>query len=89
MELASKTKQELLKEFGKNESDSGLSEVQIALLTKNIDSIQGHLQTHSGDKHSRRGLQNLVAKRRKMLDYLKSKDLNRYTRLIAKLGIRR
>ena len=89
MTLTTETKQELLQEFGRGENDTGSPEVQIALLTKNIQSVQEHLQDHKGDNHSRRGLQNMVAQRRKLLDYLRSKDLDRYATLIAKLGIRR
>ncbi len=89
MALTTETKHELLQEFGRGEHDTGSPEVQVALLTKNIESVQEHLQEHKGDHHSRRGLQNMVAQRRKMLDYLRSKDLDRYAKLITKLGIRR
>lgn len=89
MALSAEQKEELVTEYKINEKDTGSPEVQVALLTKNIEEIQSHLKVHTGDKHSRRGLQNMVAQRRKMLDYLKSKDLNRYTQLISKLGIRR
>lgn len=89
MALTTETKQDLLQEYGRGDNDTGSPEVQIALLTKNIQSVQEHLQIHKGDNHSRRGLQNMVAQRRKLLDYLRSKDLDRYAELIAKLGIRR
>lgn len=89
MALTTETKQELLQEYGRGEHDTGSPEVQVALLTKNIQSVQDHLHEHKGDNHSRRGLQNMVAQRRKLLDYLRSKDLDRYAKLIAKLGIRR
>lgn len=89
MALTTETKQELLQEYRRGENDTGSPEVQIALLTKNIQSVQEHLQDHKADNHSRRGLQNMVAQRRKLLDYLRSKDLDRYATLIAKLGIRR
>lgn len=89
MALTATTKNEIVTEYGRQENDTGSPEVQVAIMTKNIAAIQAHLQDNKGDNHSRRGLQNLVAKRRRMLDYLKAKDLNRYTTLITKLGIRR
>ena len=89
MALSAESKYEILKEFGRGENDTGSPEVQVALLTKNINSVQEHLQTHQGDKHSRRGLQNMVARRRNLLDYLKSKDVDRYSFLISRLDIRR
>ena len=89
MALSAEQKKELVDEYKRDQNDTGSPEVQVALLTKNIEEIQEHLRVHVGDKHTRRGLQNMVAQRRKMLDYLKSKDLNRYTELITRLGIRR
>ncbi|MCY4144384.1 MAG: 30S ribosomal protein S15 [Gammaproteobacteria bacterium] len=89
MALTAEAKYEVLKEFGRGDSDTGSPEVQIALLTKNINSVQEHLRVHKGDNHSRRGLQIMVARRRKLLDYLKSKDVDRYTFLISRLDIRR
>ncbi|MXW54620.1 MAG: 30S ribosomal protein S15 [Gammaproteobacteria bacterium] len=89
MALSAETKYEVLKEFGRGEGDTGSPEVQVALLTKNINSVQEHLQQHKGDNHSRRGLQIMVARRRKLLDYLRSKDVDRYRFLISRLDIRR
>ncbi len=89
MALTAETKYEIQKEFGRGENDTGSPEVQVALLTKNINSVQEHLQNHKRDNHSRRGLQIMVARRRKLLDYLKSKDVDRYTFLISRLEIRR
>ncbi|MCY3885023.1 MAG: 30S ribosomal protein S15 [Gammaproteobacteria bacterium] len=89
MALTAETKYEVLKEFGRGENDTGSPEVQVALLTKNINSVQEHLQEHKGDNHSRRGLQIMVARRRKLLDYLRSKDADRYRFLISRLDIRR
>ncbi len=89
MALTAESKYEVLKEFGRGEDDTGSPEVQVALLTKNINSVQEHLRVHKGDNHSRRGLQIMVARRRKLLDYLKSKDVDRYTFLISRLDIRR
>ena len=89
MALSAETKHEILKEYERGENDTGSPEVQVALLTKNINSVQEHLAVHNGDNHSRRGLQIMVARRRKLLNYLKSKDFDRYSFLISRLGIRR
>ena len=72
-----------------HEKDTGSPEVQIAILTARINELTDHLRTHKHDNHSRRGLLMMVGKRRKMLDYLAKKDINRYRALIAKLGIRK
>ena len=72
-----------------HESDTGSPEVQIAILTARINELTDHLRVHKHDNHSRRGLLMMVGKRRKMLDYLANKDINRYRALIAKLGIRK
>ena len=72
-----------------HETDTGSPEVQIAILTARINELTDHLRTHKHDNHSRRGLLMMVGKRRKMLDYLAHKDINRYRALIAKLGIRK
>ena len=69
--------------------DTGSPEVQVALLTAQINQLQGHFKAHNKDHHSRRGLIRMVNQRRKLLDYLKRKDLDRYTALIGKLGLRR
>ena len=72
-----------------HETDTGSPEVQIAILTARINELTDHLRVHKHDNHSRRGLLMMVGKRRKMLDYLAKKDINRYRALIAKLGIRK
>ena len=82
-------KQALVKEYAQAEGDTGSPEVQVALLTSNINKLQGHFGDHKKDHHSRRGLIRMVNQRRKLLDYLKKKDASRYTQLIAKLGLRR
>ena len=82
-------KAELIKEYGKNEADTGSVEVQVAILTFRIKELTEHLKTHKKDHHSRRGLLKMVGKRRGLLDYLKSKDIEGYRKLIEKLGIRK
>ena len=84
-----KTTQEIITEFGKHDSDTGSPEVQVALLTERITHLTDHLRTHKHDHHSRRGLLMLVGKRRRLLNYLKSQDVERYRGLIAALGLRR
>lgn len=83
------SKQEVVKEFHLHEHDTGSPEVQVALLTTRIESLSQHLTLHKKDHHSRRGLLRMVGRRRKLLDYLKSKDVERYRKLIGRLGIRR
>ncbi len=87
--LTANEKAELVKEHARGEGDTGSPEVQVALLTANINKLQGHFGSHKKDHHSRRGLIRMVNQRRKLLDYLKSKDVERYSQLIAKLGLRR
>lgn len=82
-------KNAIVKDHAQAEGDTGSPEVQVALLTANINKLQGHFGEHKKDHHSRRGLIRMVNQRRKLLDYLKSKDATRYTQLIAKLGLRR
>jgi len=82
-------KNAIVKDYAQAEGDTGSPEVQVALLTANINKLQGHFGDHKKDHHSRRGLIRMVNQRRKLLDYLKSKDATRYTQLIAKLGLRR
>ena len=82
-----KTK-EIIKQFGENESDTGSSSVQIALLTHQISHLTKHLKTHKKDKHSQRGLLNKVAHRKKLLKYLKMNNETQYAELITALGIR-
>ncbi|MBL4567139.1 MAG: 30S ribosomal protein S15 [Porticoccus sp.] len=82
-------KEAIVKDNAQAEGDTGSPEVQVALLTANINKLQGHFGDHKKDHHSRRGLIRMVNQRRKLLDYLKSKDATRYKQLIAKLGLRR
>ncbi len=89
MSIDTKTKQDLIKKFAKKENDTGSPEVQVAILTTRISNLSEHFKTHKKDNHSRRGLLKLVSQRRKILDYVKSKDENRYKTLIEQLGIRR
>ena len=87
--LATEKKQEIINSFKKHEGDTGSPEVQIAILTERITYLTEHFKMHKKDHHSRRGLLKLVGQRRRMLDYLKSKDLDRYKVVIERLGIRR
>lgn len=82
-------KEAIVKDNAQAQGDTGSPEVQVALLTANINKLQGHFGDHKKDHHSRRGLIRMVNQRRKLLDYLKSKDASRYTQLITKLGLRR
>ncbi|HQQ64115.1 MAG TPA: 30S ribosomal protein S15 [Pseudomonadales bacterium] len=89
MALSVQEKSAIVKTYGQDEKDTGSPEVQVALLSANIDKLQSHFGDHKQDHHSRRGLIRMVNQRRKLLDYLKRKDANRYTQLIGKLGLRR
>ena len=89
MALNAASKADIIKEYQTEEGDTGSPEVQVALLTHNINSLQEHFRDHHKDHHSRRGLIRMVNQRRKLLDYLKSKDSARYTTLIQRLGLRR
>lgn len=89
MALSAEQKYDILKEYRRSDTDTGSPEVQIALLTHNINTLQDHFREHPKDHHSRRGLQIMVAQRRKLLDYLKSKELDRYTTLLGQLDLRR
>ncbi len=82
-------KAELIAKYGNSTANTGLPEVQIALLTEHINDLQGHLETHRKDFHSRRGLMKLVSKRRNLLDYLHKNDIMRYRTVIAALSIRK
>jgi small subunit ribosomal protein S15 len=82
-------KREIVGQYGRNESDTGSPEVQIALLTRRINDLTAHVQTHAKDHHSRRGLLKLVGRRRRFLNYLQRKDLEGYRRVIQELGLRR
>ena len=84
-----KTKQEIIKEYGKSDTDTGSAEVQVALLSNRIDHLTDHLKTHKKDHHTRRGLLMLVGKRKRLLQYLQNQDVERYRDLIDKLGLRR
>jgi small subunit ribosomal protein S15 len=89
MSLTKEFKTEVIKQFGASEKNTGKSEVQVALYTRRISDLTGHLQLHPKDKHSRRGLLMLVAKRKKMLNYVKNVDINRYRKVIAELDLRK
>jgi small subunit ribosomal protein S15 len=89
MTLTVEEKQEVVQKFGKSDSDTGSPEVQIALLTRRINHLTEHLREHKHDHHSRRGLLMLVGQRRRLLNYLNRKDLDRYRGLIQELGLRR
>ncbi len=88
MTISKERKAERVREFGKNDTDSGSPEVQVAILTDRIRELTEHMKTHKKDFHTRRGLLMLVGKRRRLLSYIKAKDIENYRQLIAKLGIR-
>ena len=87
--LDTETRARVTQEYRIHEKDTGSTELQIALLTENIRQLTGHLQVHKKDVHSRRGLINMVSRRRRLLKYLTSEDVGRYQSLIARLGLRR
>ena len=87
--MALTPKAEIVAKHGSDENDTGSPEVQIALLTDRIKHLTEHLKTHTKDHHSRRGLLMLVGRRRRMLDYLRGIDVDRYRKLIVELGLRR
>lgn len=89
MAITKERKNELINEFKTHESDTGSPEVQIAVLTAEINTLNDHLRVHKKDHHSRRGLLKMVGKRRNLLTYLRNKDVSRYRELINKLGLRR
>lgn len=89
MALSASEKSQIVKDFQQGEGDTGSPEVQVALLSANINKLQDHFKTNKQDHHSRRGLIRMVNQRRKLLDYLKSKDIPRYSSLISSLGLRR
>ena len=89
MALTAETKQKIVEDYRLDDNDTGSPEVQVALLTYNINSLQEHFRAHGKDHHSRRGLIRMINQRRKLLDYLKGKDQQRYSSLIARLGLRR
>ncbi len=89
MSITPELKDQLIKEYATKDGDTGSADVQIAILTTRITNLTEHFKTHKKDNHSRRGLLKLVAQRRKLLDYVRRKDEERYKSLISKLGIRR
>lgn len=89
MSITAERKEALIKEHGRGKDDTGSPEVQVAILTERIINLTEHFKTHAKDNHSRRGLLMLVNQRRSLLDYLRRKDEQRYTDLIAKLGLRK
>jgi small subunit ribosomal protein S15 len=89
MSITAERKQELVGEYATGKGDTGSPEVQVAILSERIGNLTEHLKTHKHDFHSRRGLITMVSKRRKLLDYLNSKDRDRYQKLIQSLGLRR
>jgi len=89
MSIAAARKAEVIKDNAPKPGDTGSPEVQVAILSERITTLQDHFKAHAKDNHSRRGLIKMVSRRRSLLDYLKSKDKDRYTALIAKLGLRR
>jgi small subunit ribosomal protein S15 len=89
MSLAAQAKKAVVDKYKQHEGDTGSPEVQVALLTERINQLTEHFKTHAKDNHSRRGLLKIVGQRRRMLDYLKSKAPERYTKLIKDLGIRK
>jgi small subunit ribosomal protein S15 len=89
LSLSKDEKEEIIKKFQVHDKDSGSPEVQIALLTERIKQLTGHFQVHKKDYHSRRGLLKLVGQRRRLLDYLKSKRIEKYREVVKELGLRR
>jgi small subunit ribosomal protein S15 len=89
MVLAKTDKQKLIEDFRRDDSDTGSPDVQIAILTKRIDELTEHLKAHKKDHHSRRGLLKMVGRRRRLLEYVKRADIDRYRALIERLGLRR
>jgi small subunit ribosomal protein S15 len=89
MALSAEQKETIIKDYAQGDGDTGSPEVQVALLTANINELQSHFKEHIHDHHSRRGLIRMVNSRRKLLDYLKRKNIERYAALIKGLGLRR
>ena len=89
MSITTERKGELLREYALHDGDTGSPEVQVAILSERIKNLTEHLQSHNKDFHSRRGLLVMVGQRRRLLDYVKGKDQDRYTSLIQRLGLRR
>jgi len=89
MSITTERKSALIKEHARGKNDTGSPEVQVAILSERITALTEHFKTHKKDNHSRRGLLKMVSQRRRLLDYVKSRDANRYQALIEKLGLRR
>jgi len=89
MSIAAERKRQLIEEYAREPGDTGSPEVQVAVLTERISNLTEHFKEHQKDLHSRRGLLKMVSQRRRLLDYLKSKDEGRYTTLITSLGLRK
>ena len=89
MPITKEKKSELIQKFGKTATDTGTPEVQIAILTAHLNSLSPHLESHKKDHHGRLGLLKIVGKRRRLLDYLMKKDINRYRKIIQELDIRK
>ena len=89
MALAGEAKQKVISKFRVHKSDTGSPEVQVAILSRRIAELTEHFKTHKKDHHSRRGLLKLVGQRRRLLEYLKNKDVNRYRKIIERLGLRK
>ena len=89
MTLTKDDRTQIITEYARSEGDTGSADVQIAVLTKRIVDLTEHLKTHKHDHHSRRGLLKMVGRRRRLLEYLKNEDIERYRELIARLGLRR
>ena len=89
MSITSERKKELMEEFAREKGDTGSPEVQVAILTERISNLNEHFKEHAKDNHSRRGLLKLISTRRRLLDYLKTRDLSRYETLIKTLGLRK
>ncbi len=89
MSITAERKQALIKEFATTNDDTGSPDVQVAILSERIGNLTEHLKTHKKDNHSRRGLLRMVGQRRRLLDYVKRKEVKRYEELIRRLGLRR
>lgn len=83
------TREEIIRDFRTHEGDTGSTDVQVALLTQRINELTGHFKTHTKDHHGRRGLLKLVGQRRRLLDYMKRRDADRYRQIIERLGLRK
>jgi small subunit ribosomal protein S15 len=89
MAVLKEQKSQVIEDFRRGDADTGSPEVQVAILTRRIQELTEHLKTHATDHHSRRGLLQMVGKRRRLLDYLRREDISRYRELIQRLGLRR